>query len=302
MKSDRVISGAFRSAAALIFLPALLWCAGPAPAYAVQADASSPSVAGDGGTLVPEGGRISDFAARAALAEIYTYRDDTWKDAARELDILLSAGAAGPLSRESLAKLADIATFLGHARTARDLNRRILSPGQATPQQRARAGDRMVTWGDFHGAERIYREYPAEDPDYPKVRADLARLLASAERYEESEEMYRGWLLESPGDSLVLEQLALNKRLEKDFDASLSLLERAGSGRPESVLAKAETLFAARRFAAARAAWLSAASASSGAEALIGVAATYCAEGMPEKARPYAEKALALAPDRGDGF
>ncbi len=301
MKSDRAINGALRSAAALIFLQALLWCAGPAPAYAIQADASSPSPAGDGGaggTLVPEGDRISDFDARAALAEIYTYRDETWKDAARELDILLSVDAARPLSLESLAKLADIATFLGHARTARDLNRRILSPDEATPRQRARAADRMVTWGDFHRAERIYREYPAEDPDFPKVRAALARLLASSERYEESEEMYRGWLLESPGDPLVLERLALNKRLEKDFDASLSLLERAHSGRPESVLAKAETLFTARRFAAAREAWLSAASASPGAEALTGVAATYCGEGMPEKARPYAEKALALDPAR----
>jgi tetratricopeptide (TPR) repeat protein len=252
---------------------------------------------GETSSLVPEESRIPDFDARAALAEIYSYRDSTWDAAVRELTRLLTVKPQ-PAAIESLAKLADLATVLGHARTARGLNETILAHPDVTPEQRIMVADRMLTWGDFYGAERIYRAYLKEYPDSRTVFLSLAHLLASAERYEESEEMYRRLLLKKPADPVLLMGLAGTKGLEKDFSSALALLDGTHSPRADVERVKADILLRARRFKEARDVYLLLdRSTPSEQETLTGIARSYCEEGAPEQARPYAEKALTLSPE-----
>ena len=62
-------------------------------------------------------------------------------------------------------------------------------PWNCTPDPdtvRPALADSMNLWGDFYRAEELYRNHIAVTSDDPDTRFKLARLLMSAQRFEES--------------------------------------------------------------------------------------------------------------------
>ncbi|MFH0802406.1 MAG: tetratricopeptide repeat protein, partial [bacterium] len=106
-------------------------------------------------TIVPEGARISNDEARLALARVLAREETTQAEARRIFQALLKERPDDP---EVLAGLADLSLASGHAEECRDLYLRILVL-EGTEARRLDYADRMSAWGDFYGAERIYREF-----------------------------------------------------------------------------------------------------------------------------------------------
>jgi len=260
-------------------------------------------------SIVPEDSRISDLEAHLSLAEILSYRQNTQREAAQELKLLVTTTSlSSPNSligdRDTLVRLGAVAANIGHAREARNLYDRALGLPGATPELAVRYADRMGGWGDFHAAERIYRAYLLNNPASRETLIKLAKLLASSERYEEAEGIYRQLLLQEHDPPDILAELARVKSMDKDFTASLELIERALALAPHDpgmLGLKASTLLRAGRFTEARNVYrLLSDQKAFMADAFIGIAQTYIAEKSPQMARPYAEQALALSPGNLD--
>lgn len=215
-------------------------------------------------TIVPQESRISDHEARLALARILSYGDKDLEGSLAQYRVLLKEvpGDTGVLIETSgvlarlkmfkdarallssvlakekgnadvLTSIADIECELGHAKTCRDHYLRALELSQ-DPSIRTRFADRLNSWGDFYGAESLYRERLASHPDDRQTYLKLARTLASSQRYEEAEGIYKKLIFDGHGDAVVLLGYAELKFLERDFDASSKYAARALEADPLS--------------------------------------------------------------------
>ena len=261
-------------------------------------DIANPEEIAEHLSVVPEDDWISDSEARLSLAEVLSYRQNSWDEAAREMKFLLGTI---PLDQTTLARLGDIAANIGHTKTACTLYDRALALRGATPELEIRYADRMSEWGDFYAAERIYRVYLKKNPESSETLNKLAKLLTSSERYEEAEGIHHQLTREKPDSAGALAELAKVKMREKDFTGALALVGRSIALAPDDpgmLNLKASILREARRFAEARNAYLLLSEHRAFmSEAYAGIARTYIDEGAIDSARPYAEKALALVPD-----
>ena len=227
-------------------------------------------------SLVPLEDHITNFEARWALARLLAYDAHTLQEAldayrmlldqdpdnllirlemARVLVRLGHMDGAGSLIRgiaqrvesdpEKLVALADVKGSLGHASECRDLYTKAIEVSDHPQKIRLKLADQMNRWGDFYGAETIYRAYLAHHPGDRTVSLKLAAVLSSSERYAEAEAVYRAVLLDAPDSEKALLGLAGVKRAEKQYDAALRLVNRAlklAPQNPKALLIKADLL------------------------------------------------------------
>jgi tetratricopeptide (TPR) repeat protein len=103
-----------------------------------------------------------------------------------------------PGNADLLAELGDLELGLGHAEAARDYYDKALRLPGCTEKLRLHVADQMSFWGDFYRVETSYREYLRRHPDDVEVWLKLAWALASAQRFEEAEGVYRRLQLNQP--------------------------------------------------------------------------------------------------------
>jgi len=248
-------------------------------------------------SIVPADTWMSDFEARLSLAELLSYSDTTQSEAAAQLARLL---AEAPLTHEVRVRIADITANVGHSKAARQLYNELIA-ADSSPELKLRLADRMITWGDFYAAEKIYRDRLKDVPTDREVLLKLGGLLASSERYEEAEGIYRR-LLKMDADAVdALTGLVTVKTQEKDFSAALALIDERLSGSAqlnELTARKGSLLLQARRYSEARVAWQQLlGSKQFGTAALIGIGKSYLGENDMKAAQPWFEKALVVTPD-----
>jgi tetratricopeptide (TPR) repeat protein len=252
--------------------------------------------AGDQETIVPEGARISGEEAMLALARALAREEATQAEARRIFQALIKERPDDP---GLLADLADLALASGHAEECRDLYLRALAL-ESTEARRFDYADRMSAWGDFYGAERIYREFLAAHPEEREIRLKLAGVLVAMQRTEEAEGLYRKMLLHEPNDGDVLFAMVRLKMAEKDFIAAETWVRRAvetSVERSESRLFLGNVLVELHRYDEARMAYREATAAGSVLAATLGIGRSYMKEGMPESARQMFAQAMKAAPD-----
>jgi len=232
--------------------------------------------------LIPKDQWITDTEARLALARVLSYDDATLNASLKAYRILLgqepedlliilemarvlirkgatreAVSLAGSIQRtapndpETLVALADLEASLGHAARCRDLYLEAIRRSHRPETIRLQLADRMNMWGDFYGAERIYREFLHAHPQDREVALRLAALLRSQERFAESEGIYKQLLAESPDSREGLLGLARLKRLEKRFAEAGEFTDRflkLYPDDPEGLLLKADILFLQKRY------------------------------------------------------
>jgi len=232
--------------------------------------------------LIPEENRITDFAARLALARILAYNDTTLDESLKEYRVILSQKPDNPLLRlemarvlirkgdskealsilrsiqamrpndpETLVALADLEASMGHAARCRDLYLDAMRRSDRPETIKLKFADRMNMWGDFHKAETIYKGHLNAHPENREMALQLAALLRSSDRYVESEGIYNSLLAELPDSREVLMGLAQLKRLEKNFDAAEKRVDqflKLHPDAPKALLLKADILFLQKRY------------------------------------------------------
>lgn len=246
-------------------------------------------------TIVPEGARISNDEARLALARVLAIEETTQTEARRIFQALLKERPDDP---ELLAGLADLSLASGHAGECRDLYLHILVL-DGTEARRLDYADRMSAWGDFYGAERIYREFLDAHPEEREIRLKLAGVLVAMQRTEEAESLYRKMLLQEPTAGDVLFAMARLKMAEKDFVAAEEWARRAVKGsveRSESRLLLGNVLVALHRYDEARRVYREATAAGSVSAATLGIGRSYVKEGIPESAGQVFAQAMKTSP------
>lgn len=150
-----------------------------------------------------------------------------------------------------VAELADIEAGLGHAGKCRNLYLTALSLTDSNEEIYLRYASQMNLWGDFYGVEAVYARYLETHPADREIRYKLARVLVSAQRYEEAEGIYLNLLQQTQESREALPGLAQLKLLEKDFDRALFYSERllqAGHQNPDGLFVKAEALYQVGRY------------------------------------------------------
>jgi len=282
-------------------------------------------------TIVPHESRISDRDARLALARILSYDEATIRDSLTEYRMLLaqssddievmletaqvllrlkmSAEAAvmltgihrrDPSNPTVLAAMADIECGRGHAKACRGLYLDALRAAGDRPDLKLRFADRMNTWGDFYKAESLYREHIAGHPADRETALKLARTLASSQRYEESEDIYRALIKSGYKDAAVFTGLAGTRLLEKDFTGSERYAKEALDIAPENTEAArilAESFVSSGKYEDARKIYEKM-TAQPGMETtgLINTGKTYLKENNAPEARRYFEKVQVMDP------
>ncbi|PJD97816.1 MAG: hypothetical protein CK425_01415 [Parachlamydia sp.] len=240
-------------------------------------------------TLVPLLSQVSDFDARLALARLYSHHKKTYGAALRlyqrilhekpeALDVQIEMGrlyismkkihegltlfysalAKHPHSLKLLVAAAQAEGAAGHAEQANALFLRALSVSGHSLQTCIAYADGMMMWGDFYQAQMIYRAALEKNLCSRDLFLKLAWSLASAERYEEAEGIYRELLLRWPDHPKVLEAFAGLKILEKEFDSAYALVEvllEIAPAKPKYLLLKADILFMNEQFCEAVAAY-----------------------------------------------
>lgn len=251
-------------------------------------------------SIVPADRWMSDFEARLSLAELLSYRDATQSEAA---SLLARLTAEAPPAQDVRIRIANVTANIGHARKAHQLYTELMA-ADSSPEIRLRLADQMITWGDFHAAERIYRDRLRFMPADRGVLLKLAGLLTSSERYEEAEGIYRKLLDTNTDDIDAVTGLATVKTQEKDFPAVFSLLDRWVAGatppdvRSDVIARKGAVLLQAHRYSEARTAWQQLVDSKKlAAAALIGIGRSYLGESDQKAAQPWFEKALVVAPE-----
>lgn len=157
-----------------------------APALALAAllcsfpSASAPSV-------VPPSAAINDAQARRELARLYAWSGRLGQAASLYRALLETA----PRDPELRAGLAEVELARGHAAASRDGFARAVALAPQDEALRLRQAQAMNLWGDFYRAEAIYRAHLAVHPEDMETRLNLARLLMSAQRFEESRGLYQ---------------------------------------------------------------------------------------------------------------
>jgi predicted Zn-dependent protease len=149
-------------------------------------------------SIVSPSNMISDFDARLAIARNLSYNNKNLNEAVDEYNILIKENPDNP---ELFAEAADIEAQLGHVKQCRDLYIRALDITNHNETFLLRFADCMNSWGDFYCSEKIYRNYIKNHPEAHDMVLKLASILASSQRYEEAEGIYRA---ESPWPHLTI--------------------------------------------------------------------------------------------------
>jgi tetratricopeptide (TPR) repeat protein len=150
-----------------------------------------------------------------------------------------------------LADAAGLAANSGHAARSRAFYERALSRFQGGDSPLAlRYADHRQGWGDFYGAERTYREWLRSYPEDNAVRLRLAGLLASSQRYEEAEGIYRKMLTRNDRSLEALRGMAAVRLAAMDFGSAVDWADQAlqiDPGDLDALWIKADALFLTRR-------------------------------------------------------
>jgi len=181
------------------------------------------------------------------LARVH-FRAKAWS---RAQAILTDLARHFPADVDILLELADMASVRGHAGRCRDLYLKVLTLKEKDRTLALRYADRMVLWGDFYGAERLYRAERRIAPTDRDTALKLAALLEAMQRYEEAEGLYDELLIRFPEWEKPLLQLARLKLLEKDDARALLFAERYLAQKPDDaqgLAARADALAGAGRF------------------------------------------------------
>ncbi|MHB8907539.1 MAG: tetratricopeptide repeat protein [Syntrophales bacterium] len=247
-------------------------------------------------TIVPEDARISESEALLALARILAEDETTFAEAGRLYRELIKRKPDDP---EILAGMADLALAEGHADECFALSGRIPEKGR-TEAGRLASAVRMTAFGDFTGAERIYREHLEKRPADRPVRLRLADLLVAMQRPEEAEGIYRALLLDEPGARDLLLAMGRLKEGEKAYGEAerwaRKALERT-PGQGDASLLLGDILSAMHRGEEAREAYARGGAGGHGKDAALGIGLSYLREGNAVLARQAFGRALAIAPD-----
>ena len=202
-------------------------------------------------TVVPFGERISDDQARRSLAELYWWSKKPRQAAAiygrllekkpHDINLILGLMRAqlalgyhdqvlATASRLAVRDITDLKTLtelawleadLGHPGQSKKYFQKALGLTNDRRSLELEMAEAMNLWGDFYRTEAIYRKYPAENPTDKGIKVKLARVLMSAQRFEDSEGLYLKLIKQDPLDKKASVALVELKWEEKDFDECL---------------------------------------------------------------------------------
>lgn len=232
---------------------------------------AAPCPAREPETIVSAESRVSDYEARLTLARILSWNPATRSESLDEYrrmralypgnseieielaqvlmwtgdfdessGIIESVYRREPGNVNAIAAYADIRCGLGHARVCRDLYVKALAIAPDREDLKLRFADKMNMWGDFSRAEALYRRsLTGTLEEYRQIDAtlSLARTLASSQRYEESEDVYRSLIAKGPErvKMQALSGLAETKYFEKNFQESEAYSRQALAIKPDNV-------------------------------------------------------------------
>ena len=97
---------------------------------------------------------------------------------------------------DAFVKAAEIHTLMGHAIKARSCLEKAVKTAPNPEAVRFSLAQNLALWGDFRGAEAIYRGHINKHPEDKAVRLKLADILIASQRYSEAETIYRVLLIE----------------------------------------------------------------------------------------------------------
>ncbi len=246
-------------------------------------------------TIVPEESQISDDDARFHLARLLAGEEATEQEALVLFRKLLEKRPDDP---EILAALADLALNAGHAAESRSLYLRVMEIDK-TEARRLAYAERMTAWGDFYGAERIYRGVLNDHPGQRKILLTLADLLFAMQRTAEAEGLCRKMLLREPEAEDILLRMVRLKMMEKDFPEAEKWSRKAVAANRKNIEAKlllAEILTARQRYGEAIAIYREAETLGAMPAAALGIGRVCLKEGKHEEAGRAFSRALGAAP------
>ena len=246
-------------------------------------------------TIVSEESQISDDDARFHLARILAGKEATEGEALVLFEKLLERRPDDP---EIIAALADLALNAGHMAESRRLYLRIVEIDK-TEARRLAYAERMTAWGEFYGAEQIYRGVLADHPGQREILLKLADLLFAMQRTAGAEEICRKLLLQEPDVQDVLLLMVRLKMKEKDFLEAEKWSRKVIAMNRENAEAKlllAEILTARQRFGEAIALYREAETLGAMPAAALGIGRVCLKEGKPEEASRAFSRALEAAP------
>jgi tetratricopeptide (TPR) repeat protein len=250
----------------------------------------------NGETIVSREARISEAAALLALARILAAQEESWGEARHIFRSLLSEHPDDP---EILAGMADLLLAQGDAAQAREIFLRFQAR-DADPETRLAYADRMVFWGDFYGAEQIYRDHLKRVGQERRVLLRLADLLLAMQRSEEAEGIYQGLLLWESEAADVLLRMARLKAFEKAYPAAEGWALRAVAadpGQDDARLLRGDVLASLGRREEARQVYDALIPGRLGARAALGIGKTFLREGNTAEAQRIFAAAAAAHPE-----
>ncbi|MHC9543913.1 MAG: tetratricopeptide repeat protein [Vulcanimicrobiota bacterium] len=168
-----------------------------------------------------------DREAGLELARIYYGK----KKAQEGLSILEPLITEHPEDIELKIEAAGLEASLGHARKSRNHYNEALKYAEDSHKTDLSFAGMMNMWGDFYRIEKIYRDHLKSHPADTDVLLKRAWVLASSQRYEEAEGVFRTLLVEQSGFMTAIIGIAEIKLLEKNFPAAIEYAEKA-SGDP----------------------------------------------------------------------
>ncbi len=247
-------------------------------------------------SLVPPEAHISDDQTRIALARslaVLGRIQEAVKIIRGQLD-------RTPDNWRLLMELAELELRQGHAKQAREQYLQAQELTDRPAQVRYALAGAMMVWGDFHGAEKIYRSRLAGHPDETETILKLAGVLAAAQRYPEAEGLYLELLLDDRAETEARLGLAGIRFLEKDYRAALAHLielDRPPEKAAEVESLKARVLAALGRYQEAEQIWTDPGRSGTGlVEGLVRAASMRQRAGRGDLSRELAARALELDP------
>ncbi len=163
--------------------------------------------------------------ALSSLARLYADLGRT----AQAGNVLQRIPITDKMSAAELADRADISHRIGHARQCKKLYERALAKND-TWSIRRRFANRMLMWGAFYRAARIYRSRLEQTSGLSGTGSELISVLASSERYAEAIQLCRKILLETPGHLPTRIQLCRiymdQKRFQKALTCASNVIKR----------------------------------------------------------------------------
>ncbi len=240
-----------------------------------------------------------DYATAIELARLYLRCGKR----AQAHDLLLVLAGKYPEVPEVLMALADEESAQGHATAGRALYQQAMNHSKERQAVVSlRYADVMISWGDFYGAETIYRQALEKDPDRLDLRLKLASVFVAAQRYEEAAGLYRQILFERPGQRGALLGLAEVALQEKRFAEGLTNCDKLFARDPDDADAwrlRATALISLARYDEAREAYAQLYDQDKhSAEALLGMGKVFMKQNQPVPARTCFDLAYQEKPDQ----